>query len=156
MIDFYSRQKSNPIPGVPEFDSRRVVDGQRKLTLFKPLPTSSEGRKFELRSKVIGVYDKGKAGSVVETEQSIVDKETGEVYSKAVGSSFFVGQGNWGGPKGKSRIVTFNGPCSHLCLLSEVVSLIGPSTVNYPPPEGKTPDVVFSVQTGPETAHLYR
>ncbi|KAL1986227.1 hypothetical protein VTN96DRAFT_6742 [Rasamsonia emersonii] len=131
VIDFYSRQKSNPIPGVPEFDSRRVVDGQRKITIFKPLPTSSEGRKFELRNKVIGVYDKGKAGSVVETEQSIVDKETGEVYSKAVGSSFFVGQGNWGGPK-------------------------GPSTVNYPPPEGKTPDVVFSVQTGPETAHLYR
>lgn len=48
----------------------------------------------------MGVYDKGKAGSVVETEQQIVDKETGEVYTKAVGSGFYVGQGNWGGPKG--------------------------------------------------------
>jgi len=100
VIDFYARQNSIPIPGVPKFDYRRVVDGQRKVTFFKPLPTTSAGRKFELRTKVIGVYDKGKAGSVVETEQSIVDKETGEVYSKAVGSSFFVGQGNWGGPKG--------------------------------------------------------
>jgi peroxisomal enoyl-CoA hydratase 2 len=88
---------------VPELDSRRVVDGQRKITFLKPLPTSSTGRKFELRSKVVGVYDKGKAGTVVDTEQSVVDKESGEVYSKAMGSSFFVGQGNWGGPKGKLR-----------------------------------------------------
>lgn len=49
------------------------------------------------------MYDKGKAGTVIEREQSIVDKETGEVYSKAVGSSFFVGQGNWGGPKGEFK-----------------------------------------------------
>lgn len=131
VIDFYARQNSIPIPGVPKFDYRRVVDGQRKVTFFKPLPTTSAGRKFELRTKVIGVYDKGKAGSVVETEQSIVDKETGEVYSKAVGSSFFVGQGNWGGPK-------------------------GPSTVNYPPPQGKEPDAVYVVQTTKETALLYR
>lgn len=68
----------------------------------KPLPVTSDGRKFELRSKVIGVYDKGKAGSVVETQQDIVDKETGEVYCSAVGSGFYVGQGNWGGPKGEN------------------------------------------------------
>lgn len=53
-----------------------------------------------MRNTVIGVYDKGKAGSVVETEQSIVD-ENGEVYTKTVSSGFMVGQGNWGGPKGK-------------------------------------------------------
>lgn len=70
------------------------------MTFLKPLPVSSAGRQFELRSSVIGVYDKGKVGSVVETEQQIVDKETGEIYTKAVGSGFFVGQGNWGGPKG--------------------------------------------------------
>lgn len=55
----------------------------------------------------------------------------GEVYAKAVGSAFFVGQGNWGGPK-------------------------GPSTVNYPPPEGRKPDVVHTMQTSQETALLYR
>jgi len=48
-----------------------------------------------------------------------------------VGSSFFVGQGGWGGPK-------------------------GPKTVNYPPPEGKKPDAEHVVQTTPETALLYR
>ena len=77
------------------------MDGQRKLTFLKPLPVSSEGRKFELRTKVLGVYDKGKAGTVVETETLTVDKDNGDVYTRAVGSSFYVGQGNWGGPKGE-------------------------------------------------------
>lgn len=86
---------------------------------------------FELRSKVIGVYDKGKSGTVVETQQDIVDKATGEVYTRAVGSAFFVGQGNWGGPK-------------------------GPATQNFPPPQGKKPDAVVTHQTNAESALLYR
>lgn len=130
-IDFYARSQAIPIPGVPKFDSRRAVDGQRKLTVLKPLPPTSAGKKFELRNKVIGIYDKGKAGTVIESEQSIVDKESGEVYTKTVSSSFMVGQGNWGGPK-------------------------GPSTVNYPPPQGKKPDAVHVVQTTAETPLLYR
>jgi peroxisomal enoyl-CoA hydratase 2 len=101
VTDFYARQKAVHIPGVPDLDHRHGVDGQRKITILKPLPTTSAGRKFELRNKVIGVYDKGKPGTVIETEQSIVDKESGEVYSKVVSSGFLVGQGGWGGPKGK-------------------------------------------------------
>jgi peroxisomal enoyl-CoA hydratase 2 len=131
IIDFYKAQGATPIPGVPKFDARRVVDGQRLMTFLKPFPTTSKGRTFELRSKVIGVYDKGKAGSVVETQQDIVDKATGESYARAVGSAFFVGQGNWGGPK-------------------------GPATENFPPPQGKKPDAVVSHQTTPESALLYR
>lgn len=49
---------------------------------------------------MLGVYDKGKA-TVVETEQRLVDAETGETYTRATGSGFYVGQGGWGGPKGK-------------------------------------------------------
>lgn len=131
VIDFYKAQGATPIPGVPKFDARRVVDGQRLMTFLKPFPTTSAGRTFELRSKVIGVYDKGKAGSVVETQQDIVDKATGESYARAVGSAFFVGQGNWGGPK-------------------------GPATENFPPPQGKKPDAVVSHQTTAESALLYR
>lgn len=101
------------------------------MKFLKPLPPTSAGRKFELRSKVIGVYDKGKAGSVVETQQDIVDAVTGESYSQAIGSAFFVGQGNWGGPK-------------------------GPATENFPPPKDKKPDAVVSHQTTLESAHLYR
>jgi hypothetical protein len=133
VIDFYAAQASNPIPGVPKFDSRRVVDGQRLIQFLKTLPPTSAGRHFELRTKVLGVYDKGKPGSVVETEQTVVDKDTGEVYTRAVGSGFFVGQGGWGGPK-------------------------GPATVNHPPPKGResTPDKVAETQLTAESAHLYR
>jgi len=131
VIDFYAAQASTSIPGVPKFDSRRVVDGQRLMTFLKPLPPTSAGKTFEIRSKVIGVYDKGKAGSVVETQQDLVDKASGEVYARAAGSAFFVGQGNWGGPK-------------------------GPATENFPPPKGKQPDAVVSHQTTKESALLYR
>ncbi|KAL2818755.1 HotDog domain-containing protein [Aspergillus cavernicola] len=130
VTDFYARSKGSPIPGVPNFDARRVVDGQRKITVFKQLPTSSAGKKFELRNKVVGVYDKGKA-SVVESEQSIVDVASGEVYSTINGSAFYVGQGGWGGPK-------------------------GPASQNYPPPTGRKPDAVNELQTTSETAQLYR
>lgn len=112
VTDFYARQKAKPVPGVPKFDPKRSVDGQRKLTVLKPLPPSSAGKQFELRSKVIGVYDKGKAGSVMETEQTIVDKATGEIYTKIVSSGFFVGQGNWGGPKGQ-LLTSFFSNCGH-------------------------------------------
>ncbi|KAI0890507.1 Thioesterase/thiol ester dehydrase-isomerase [Annulohypoxylon maeteangense] len=131
VIDFYAEQKAIRIPSVPEFDARRVVDGQRLVQFLKPLPTSSAGRKFESRSKVLGVYDKGRPGSVVEIQQDLVDASTGEVYSRAIGSSFYVGQGNWGGPK-------------------------GPATENFPPPKGKTPDVVTEHQTTPQSPLLYR
>lgn len=133
MIDFYKAQSSNPIPGIPKLDAKRVVDGQRKIEFLKPLPTSSEGKTFEIRSKVLGVYDKGKPGTVVESETLIVDKKTGEVYSRAIGQGFFVGQGGWGGPK-------------------------GPATQSFPPPKGreKSPDATHVNQLNAESALLYR
>lgn len=131
VIDFYAAQKAVKIPGVPDFDYTRVVDGQRLVQFLKPLPTTSAGRKFEMRTKVLGCYDKGRPGSVLEIQQELVDAGTGEVYSRAIGSSFFVGQGNWGGPK-------------------------GPATQNFPPPKGKAADVTFEDQTARETALLYR
>ena len=102
VIDFYARSAATPIPNVPKFDSRRVVDGQRSMEFFKALPTTSAGKTFELRSKVLGVYDKGKAGTVIETETVLAEKG-GDIYTKAVGSAFFVGQGNWGGPQGEDQ-----------------------------------------------------
>lgn len=131
MIDFYAAQKAVKIPGIPDFDSTRAVDGQRVVQFLKPLPTSSEGKNFEVRTKVLGVYDKGRPGTVVETQQDLVDKASGDVYCRATGSAFYVGQGNWGGPK-------------------------GPATQNYPPPKGKAPDVTFEDLTTKETALLYR
>ena len=67
---------------------------------------------------------------MVETETIIAEKD-GDIYSRISSSAFFVGQGMWGGPK-------------------------GPSTVNYPPPEGKKPDAIHVLETDKETALLYR
>lgn len=131
VIDFYAAESAVGIPGVPKFDPKRGVDGQRKIEFLKPLPASSAGKRFELRNRVIGVYDKGKPGTVVESEQVIVDKDTEEIYTRVTSSGFFVGQGGWGGPK-------------------------GPATENFPPPKGRKPDVVQETQVSLEAAHLYR
>lgn len=131
VIDFYGASKAVKIPKVPEFDYKRVVDGQRKMEFFKPLPTTSEGKKFEVRTKVLGVYDKGRPGSVLDVETDLVDVSNGDVYTRVTSSSFFVGQGGWHGPK-------------------------GPATKNYPPPKDKEADVVLEHQTTSESALLYR
>jgi len=159
VIDFYARSSSTPIAGVPNFDTKHVLDGERKMEFLKPLPVTSEGRNFEICSSVIGVYDKGKPGTVVETEQLLVDKDTNEVYTRAVGSGFYVGQGGWGGPKGRSWLLF---DCVQLdvspkALVELTHSLrTGPKTVNYPPPQNKAPDASVALQTTNETALLYR
>ncbi|KAJ9649458.1 hypothetical protein H2199_000233 [Coniosporium tulheliwenetii] len=70
VIDFYERSASSAasIPGVPKLDTRRVVDGERKIEF------RGGGKKFEVKSRVLGVYDKGKPGTVVETVQELVDE----------------------------------------------------------------------------------
>ena len=101
VIDFDARSAATPpIPNVPNFDDRRLIDGQWSMTFLKALPPTSAGMTFELRSKILGVYDKGKAGTVIETE-TVLAERGGDVYTKGVGSGFYVGQGNWGGPKGR-------------------------------------------------------
>ncbi|KAF3909922.1 hypothetical protein ABW21_db0209628 [Orbilia brochopaga] len=133
VIDFYRRTNAVPIPGVPTFDSKRVVDGQRKLEFRRQIPTSSEGRQFLVKSKVLGVFDKGKPGTVVETEQVLIERIGSKdiVYCRAVSSGFYVGQGGWGGPK-------------------------GPQTENYPPPGNRSPDATYIYPTNAESALLYR
>jgi acyl dehydratase len=101
------------------------------MIFYKPLPTTSAGRKFEIRGKCIGIYDKGKPGTVVESQSDLVDAQSGEVYARMTGSGFYVAQGEWGGPK-------------------------GPKAQNYNPPEGKQPDATYEQETNAETAHLYR
>lgn len=106
---------------------------------------------------MLGVYDKGKAGTVVETETVLAEKG-GARYVRIVGSAFYVGQGGWGGPKGRLFPLLFGrwmkgqreemGSGADWC--------IGPSTVNYPPPKDKKPDATYAYQTTTESAHLYR
>jgi peroxisomal enoyl-CoA hydratase 2 len=105
------------------------VDGQKYFKVFKSLPRNSDGQ-LELRKKIVGLYDKGKAGTVVETTTSLVDKRTGEIYTTEIGSVFFVGQGGWGGPK-------------------------GPKPKIYTIPQ-RRPDHVHQIRTSEEAALLYR
>lgn len=86
------------------------------------------------------MYDKGQVGSVVETEQLLVERtksdgnngKAGEVvYTRMLGSAVYIGQGNWGGPK-------------------------GPKTENFPPQEERRPDAVFELRLSDEAALLYR
>jgi hypothetical protein len=73
-------------------DWSRGVDGERYIEIVKPIPSTSEGKTFELRRETLGAYDKGKAGLVLEEQVLLVDAKSGEVYTKFIGSSFFVGQ----------------------------------------------------------------
>lgn len=119
------------IPGVPDLDPTRLVDGDRTLEVLRPLPVSSAGRDFEFRSRVLGVYDKGRAGTVVRSEDLLVDAATGDAYARNTGSLFYVGQGGWGGPR-------------------------GPPAARSPPPEDRAPLVAFDLSIDEQAAHLYR
>ena len=88
MADSYARQKAVRILGAPDLHHLHRVDGQHQLTVVKPLPTTSAGCKFELRNNFVDVHDKGKHGTVIETEQSIVNRESGELYTNVVSSGF--------------------------------------------------------------------
>lgn len=66
------------------------------------------------------MYDKGKLGSVVKIEQMLVNDESGEKYAKIVGNTFYMGQGNWVGPMGKSSHCAIF-PALHLPLGMEVL-----------------------------------
>jgi hypothetical protein len=129
--DFYSSQREVSIPGLPALDPSRLVDGRRKIEVLKPLPVTSEGRDFEIRSYVLGAYDKGTPGTVVKSREDLVDVTTGEVYTSITGSQFYVGQGGWGGPR-------------------------GPREPSYTPPKPRKADLSFVFRITSEAAYLYR
>ncbi|KAL1306337.1 hypothetical protein AAFC00_005054 [Neodothiora populina] len=94
------------LPDLPALDSDRVVDGERAIEIIRPLPVSSQGRTFEIRSSVIGVWDKAIKATVIETEHLIV--ETGvedTLFTRMTEIAFYMGQGGWGGPNGPSTAI---------------------------------------------------
>jgi peroxisomal enoyl-CoA hydratase 2 len=101
VVNFYEKASARFPPGLPKIDWSRGVDGERYIEIIQPIPTTSAGKKFELRRETIGAYDKGK-GLVLEEQTSLVDEKE-QVYCKLVGSAFFVGQGGYGGPKGPKK-----------------------------------------------------
>lgn len=86
------------------------MDGRRRIMLERELPPISEGRSWEIRSKVLGVYDKG-AGkpTIMEREHVLIDRDTKEIYSRAWETAIFLGTGGWGGNRGNGPDKTERG-----------------------------------------------
>lgn len=104
LVDFYAEfTNSNAgiaIPGVPKLDVKRMVDGGRTMIFLKPIPVTSLNRDFELQMKLADVQDKGKPGTVLQTETELIDTHSGEAYVRIINNNFYLGQGGWGGPRG--------------------------------------------------------
>ncbi|PQE19775.1 peroxisomal dehydratase protein [Rutstroemia sp. NJR-2017a BVV2] len=132
--DFRAIENALPsIPGVPHFSPLDVVDGSRSFKILKPLPLTSDelsGSSFSIHKTVLGVYDKGNSGSVLKVLHRLIDDTTGDVYVEIVVTSFYIGRGNWGGPR-------------------------GPKNFEMEIPN-REPDAVERIQTNKESSLLYR
>lgn len=106
------------------FNPAMLVHGQQGVTLHRPVPV--EGM-VTLTSKLVAMYDKGKAAVVV-TETDAVDH--GEPLYKLTSSLFIRGEGGWGGERGPS----------------------GPQ--NAPPDRAPDREVIY--RTSPDQALVYR
>jgi acyl dehydratase len=107
------------------FNPALLVHGQQAVTLRRPIPVEGTAT---LTSKIVGVYDKGKAAVVaIETEAVLAD---GQPLFATRSSVFIRGEGGWGGDRGPS----------------------GPANV---PPE-RAPDHQVTYQTSPDQALVYR
>lgn len=129
VYDFLSRALLRDVPGVPPFDLQRSVDGERGIEILKRIPVSSEGLDLEVHPRIVGVYDKA-SNMVMETEQTLLDARTGDVYARLSSKAFGIGQGGYGGSP-------------------------GPKSVGRALPD-RAPDAVHVFRTTAETALLYR
>jgi acyl dehydratase len=112
------------IPGV-EFNLAQLLHGEQDIEIHKPLPTACETVN---KTKVLDVYDKGKAALVM-LESEVFEKESGDkLYTTRMGA-FIRGEGGFGGPS-------------------------GPPAGNEPPE--REPDGVIESTTLPQQALLYR
>ncbi|ORY09235.1 HotDog domain-containing protein [Clohesyomyces aquaticus] len=129
VYDFFERALVTDVPGVPPFDPKRSVDGERGIEILRPVPVSSDGLDLEITPEIVGVYDKG-GNMIQEMVQTMRDAKTGTVYATMSSKAFGIGQGGYGGSK-------------------------GPETVTYKPPN-RAPDAVHVLKTSPEICLLYR
>ncbi|KIX01197.1 uncharacterized protein Z518_08922 [Rhinocladiella mackenziei CBS 650.93] len=149
-------------PTFPALDITRVVDGERTLDVLRPIPTSSQGRNFEVRSEVVAVWDKGKGRStVLKTEHLIVEiLESGDEveFTRMSDTAVFMGQGGWGGPNGK---FTPSHPYYEAYDIMKITLIMGfdcdeqdSLSPSLPPPPAETATTVTTTHQIPATAHL--
>jgi len=109
---------------IGSFDIAMLVHGAQAVTLHRPIPPAGRAR---LRTKVVGMYDKGKAAVVVSESTAEAD---GEPLYTTTSSLFIRGEGGWGGDR-------------------------GPSGAQHVPPE-REPDREVRYATSPDQALVYR
>jgi acyl dehydratase len=111
---------------VGSFNPAMLVHGQQAITLHKPLPVEGS---VTSTSKLVAMYDKGKAGVAV-TESNVTDDTDGKPLFTTRMSAFIRGEGGWGGDRGPS------------------------GAINEPP--DRAPDHAVIYQTTPDQALVYR
>jgi acyl dehydratase len=112
--------------GIGSFNPAMLVHGEQRVTLHKPIPADGS---VTMVSKIVGIYDKGKA-AVVATETEATDDADGTPLFTTYSSAFIRGEGGWGGDRGPS----------------------GPRNV----PPDRAPDEQVTYQTSPDQALVYR
>jgi acyl dehydratase len=117
-------QGGGAVSKIGSFNPAMLVHGQQAVTLHRPIPTDGWATST---SKVVGIYDKGKA-AVVATETEVVQGEDPLFTTRS--SLFIRGEGGWGGDRGPS------------------------GAVNVPPE--RAPDHQITYQTSPDQALIYR
>jgi acyl dehydratase len=109
-------------------DYARIVHGEQRLTIHRPLPP--EGT-IIAAARCLGVVDKGKEkGALVMLENSITDARSGAALATATSTLFCRGDGGFGGPSG------------------------GELPVHAIP--GRLPDREVTIETLPQQAAIYR
>jgi acyl dehydratase len=109
---------------IGSFNPAMLVHGQQSVTLHREMPVEGTAT---ITSKLVAMYDKGKAAVVVTESEAVSDGEP--LYTTTM-SAFIRGEGGWGGDRGPS----------------------GPQNV---PPE-RAPDHEVTYQTSPDQALVYR
>lgn len=110
------------------FDYSKVLHGEQRLTLHRPLPAAAE---LIADSRVTAAYDKGAGkGAVIYTEARARSAADGMPMFTLASTTFARGDGGFGGPAG-------SGPAPHAL------------------PQRK-PDAVATLETRPDQALLYR
>ncbi|MDR2839385.1 MAG: MaoC family dehydratase N-terminal domain-containing protein [Azonexus sp.] len=113
-------------------DWRRVVNGEQRLILHRPLPTAG---RFIGRSRVTHITDKGKVGALVVTARELSNAVTGDLLATVQTVTVCRGDGGYSATGQPSD--------------EPLPPLPGP-------PADRSPDDVIDLPTRPETALIYR
>ena len=120
------------MPQTSQINFMMVVDGERRITIHKPLPAKCEVIADE---RYLDILDRGEGkGAVLIQERSVREAASGDKLFTIVSSIFARGDGGFGGPSSKNKAQ--GGPALH-----EI-------------PE-RAPDLVTECETRPDQAFLY-